>query len=161
MPPQKSQIWDLIGSPVLELILLHPGGNVHTIGFRWYPHELWCASSKRQKQSPLSNVDTSPWCLGEQIWCGTSSTLIWTALGRMDTSYGHPHVPPWCENSDSLILNDLGKRDTSYEHPHVREILILMKVGISTSTWFQVVPIYSMISEHFLFSLPDDFLRRL
>ena len=43
----------------------------------------------------------------------------------------------------------------------VRGILILMKVGISTSTWFQVVPFCSLISEQFLFSLSDDFLRRL
>ena len=35
----------------------------------------------------------------------------------------------------------------------VRVILILMKVEISTSTLFQVVPFYSLISEHFLFSL--------
>ena len=44
---------------------------------------------------------------------------------------------------------------------HGRVILILMKVGISTSTWFQVVPFYSLISEQILFSLSDDFLRRL
>ena len=42
-----------------------------------------------------------------------------------------------------------------------RGILILMKVGISTSTWFQVVPFCSLISEQFLFSLSDDFLRCL
>ena len=36
---------------------------------------------------------------------------------------------------------------------HSRVILILMKVEISTSTWFQVVPFCSQISEHFLFSL--------
>ena len=42
-----------------------------------------------------------------------------------------------------------------------RGILILMKVGISTSTWFQVVPFCSLISEQLLFSLSDDFLRRL
>ena len=40
-------------------------------------------------------------------------------------------------------------------------ILILMKVGISTSTWFQVDPICSLISKQFLFLLSDDFLRRL
>ena len=43
----------------------------------------------------------------------------------------------------------------------IRGILILMKVGISTSTWFQVVPFCSLISEQFLFSVSDDFLRRL
>ena len=43
----------------------------------------------------------------------------------------------------------------------ITEILILMKVGISTSTWFQVVPFCPLISEQFLFSLSDDFLRRL
>ena len=32
-----------------------------------------------------------------------------------------------------------------------------MKVGISTSTWFQVVPFCSLISEQFLFLLSDDF----
>ena len=36
---------------------------------------------------------------------------------------------------------------------HSRVILILMKVEISTSTWFQVVPFCSQISEHFLFLL--------
>ena len=30
-----------------------------------------------------------------------------------------------------------------------------------TSTWFQVVPFYSLILEQFLFLLTDDFLRRL
>ena len=34
----------------------------------------------------------------------------------------------------------------------VRVILILMKVGILTSTWFQNVPFCSLISEQFLFS---------
>ena len=34
-----------------------------------------------------------------------------------------------------------------------RGILILMKVGISTSTWFQVVPYCSLISEHFFSAL--------
>ena len=42
-----------------------------------------------------------------------------------------------------------------------RGILILMKVEISNSTWFQVVPICSLILEQFLFSLSDDFLLRL
>ena len=42
-----------------------------------------------------------------------------------------------------------------------RVILILMKVGILTSTWFQVVPFCSLISEQFLFSVSNDFLRRL
>ena len=36
-----------------------------------------------------------------------------------------------------------------------RVILILMKFGISISTWFQVVPFCSQISELFLFSLYD------
>ena len=43
----------------------------------------------------------------------------------------------------------------------IRVILILMKVGILTSTWFQVVPFCSLISEQLLFLLSDDFLRRL
>ena len=37
----------------------------------------------------------------------------------------------------------------------VRVILISMKFGISTSTWFQVVPFCSPISEQFLFLLYD------
>ena len=41
----------------------------------------------------------------------------------------------------------------------VRVILILMKVGISTSTWFQNVPFCSLISEQFLFSCYDHSFR--
>ena len=40
-----------------------------------------------------------------------------------------------------------------------RVILILMKVGILTSTWFQNVPFCSLISEQFLFSFYDHSFR--
>ena len=40
-----------------------------------------------------------------------------------------------------------------------RVILILMKFGISISTWFQVVPFCSPISEQFLFLLYDHSFR--
>ena len=42
---------------------------------------------------------------------------------------------------------------------HGRVILILMKVGILTSTWFQNVPFCSLISEQFLFSSYDHSFR--
>ena len=43
--------------------------------------------------------------------------------------------------------------------PSSRVILILMKFGVSISTWFQVVPFCSQISELFLFSLYDHSFR--
>ena len=43
--------------------------------------------------------------------------------------------------------------------PDVRVILILMKVGISTSTWFQNVPFCSLIPEQFLFLVYDHSFR--
>ena len=44
---------------------------------------------------------------------------------------------------------------TREDHHHSRVILILMKFGILISTWFQVVPFCSQISELFLFLLYD------
>ena len=41
-----------------------------------------------------------------------------------------------------------------------RVILILMKVGISTSTWFQNVPFCSLISEQFLFLFYNHSFRK-
>ena len=52
------------------------------------------------------------------------------------------------------VINAENSRDCN-----IRVILILMKVGVSTSTWFQNVPFCSLIPEQFLFLFYDHSFR--
>ena len=61
-----------------------------------------------------------------------------------------------CDAIIKSIFCKMGSRIPSQPN---RVILILMKVGILTSTWFQNVPFCSLISEQFLFSFQDHSFR--
>ena len=105
----------------------------------------------------------------------SESTWLAADLADFDVKGSHVHtqadnnnVPPPLEHIVTnprkvkvLIAGTSLTAQTLSETYLSRVILILMKVGISTSTWFQVDPICSLISKQFLFLLSDDFLRRL
>ena len=123
----------------------------------WYHHN-WYQDSTCMSCSCLS------W---DRVWClrlscrGVSPSLsVMFRLAPSLTCHGghsllchHTHIDidQYYTCTDLILLTS----------PIARGILILMKVGISTSTWFQVVPFCSLISKQLLFSLSDNFLRRL